>query len=183
MTFIRLAGCNASAEGLACVRWCDTPESWDSAAGTDHSVGDVVGSVGLPRACVTGGEPLLQGRPLEALLGQLHERDIRVHLETNGSVPLPEATAFDWVTVSPKPPLYWIDPAFRGRIDELKLVVDADFHEDRAEHLGKEHPEAVVCLQPEASGGQAAVERTARFVLAHGDWRLSLQLHKIVGIE
>ncbi len=63
------------------------------------------------------------------------------------------------------------------------MVVDGDFREHLAERLGGEHPEAVLCLQPEASGGRAAVEQSVSMVLAHGGWRLSLQLHKILGIE
>ena len=60
MTFVRLAGCNAPALGLECVSWCDTPGSWDPAAGRPMDLGEILEQAHFPRLCLTGGEPLLQ---------------------------------------------------------------------------------------------------------------------------
>jgi 7-carboxy-7-deazaguanine synthase len=190
MTFVRLAGCNAPESGLACVGWCDTPESWDPHGGVDLSVTEVAAQVRLPRVCLTGGEPLLQAREVAALVRALHERGIRVHLETNGTLPLSAdqtragvADAPDWATVSPKPPRYMVAAAWAGRIDELKFVVDADFSPAIAEDLGRRYMQAAVCLQPEAGEGEAGVRRAVAAVLAHPEWRLSLQSHKVLGLR
>jgi 7-carboxy-7-deazaguanine synthase len=176
MTFVRLAGCNASDLGLGCVRWCDTPGSWDSAAGEELEIDEIVGRVRLPRLCLTGGEPLLQVGGVVGLTVAAHRRGIRVHLETNGTLDpclalgpaalerrraLAERTGepggaergFDWATVSPKPPHYLVAPGWTGMIDELKLVVDDRLDAATAERLSARYPGAIVCIQPEYKGG------------------------------
>ena len=50
------------------------------------------------RVCLTGGEPALQVDA--ALVDALHDAGFTVHIETNGTRPLPPG--LDWVTLSPK---------------------------------------------------------------------------------
>lgn len=183
MTFVRLAGCNAADAGLGCVRWCDTPESWDPAAGAEQAVAALVEAVALPRVCVTGGEPLLQAEGLAPLVTGLRRRGVAVHLETNGTAPLAADLGFDWVTVSPKPPAFCVDPSFADRVDELKVVAAEGFSAEVVLHLAATHPRAVVTVQPEASLGPAGVRRALDVVMAHPQWRLSLQLHKVLGLR
>jgi 7-carboxy-7-deazaguanine synthase len=183
MTFVRLAGCNGPEKALGCVRWCDTPTSWDPAAGRECSAAEVASRVGLPRACITGGEPLLQAEDVAALIGLLHERGVRAHLETNGTLPLAFGEAPDWVTAGPKPPAYQIHPALGPAVDEIKLVADAAFAPEVAESLARLHPRAQVCIQPEASEGDDAVRVALAAVMSHPRWRLSLQTHKLLGIR
>ncbi len=174
MTFVRLAGCNAPVLGLGCVEWCDTRESWPALAGEDVEVSTIVARTPMPRLCLTGGEPLLQLDGVAALLDAAHAADIRVHLETNGTIGPQMARAaaalggargvppetghraagaadcldFDWVVVSPKPPGYAVAPGWDGLIDELKLVADACLDTAAAERLAAAHPGAFVCIQP-----------------------------------
>lgn len=206
VTFVRLAGCNAPELDLGCARWCDTPQSWDPAAGQEMEVEEIVRRVRLPRLCLTGGEPLLQVDGVAEVVVAAHRCGIRLHLETNGTVdprPVLDSTAlaertgdpaavyagFDWVTVSPKPPDYLIAPGWEGMIDELKLVADEHLDAATAERLAARHPGAVVSIQPEygggldASAGREAVERAIALVMDHSDWRLSLQTHKFLGIR
>lgn len=206
MTFVRLAGCNAPGLGLGCTRWCDTPASWDPAAGEEMDISEIVRCVGVPRLCLTGGEPLLQVDGTAELIGLAHREGIRVHLETNGTVdprpilasPILEEPAgepadaergFDWATVSPKPPDYLIALGWDGAIDELKLVADESLGAATAERLAARHPGAIVCIQPEYGGGldaragREAVERAITLVMDHSEWRLSLQTHRFLGIR
>jgi 7-carboxy-7-deazaguanine synthase len=183
MTFVRLAGCNGPELGLGCVRWCDTPQSWDRAAGKEMTVEAVAAAVRLPRVCVTGGEPLLQAEEVRELVDALRRVRVRVHLETNGTLPLAEGTRPLWVTVSPKSPDYAVHPALAPRVDELKFVLDREIQLARVEEAARLLPHAQVCLQPEASAGLEGVKRTIAGVMGHGDWRLSLQMHKLIGLR
>ena len=183
MTFVRLAGCNGPERALGCVRWCDTPASWDPSAGREITVMAVASQVRLPRVCITGGEPLLQAEDVAALVQALHGRGVRVHIETNGTLPLAPGEPPDWVTASPKPPVYEIHPALAPTVDEIKLVADAGFALDVAESLASLHPRAQVCIQPEASEGENAVRLAVAAVMSHPEWRLSLQTHKVLGIR
>jgi 7-carboxy-7-deazaguanine synthase len=189
MTFIRLAGCNASRLGLACVSWCDTPLSWDAAGGQGFSAAELASRVRFPRVCVTGGEPLLQADKLASLVRELHRCGKQVHLETNGTIhpgplfaPGDPETEPDWVVVSPKPPCFELDAGWRGRVDELKLVADDCLGGARAEQLASLHPDAIVSVQPEWGGGEEARERAIVLVMSHPAWRLSLQVHKLLGL-
>ena len=205
MTFVRLAGCNAPELGLDCVRWCDTPGSWDPAGGEVLTAAAIVAQAHLPRICLTGGEPLLQAEGVAELVAEAHRYGVRVHLETNGTVPFSGDAGesfFDWAVVGPKPPEYRIAPEWEGLIDELQLVIDGHMDAARAERLAAAHREAIVSVQPAwegpdagesaaaaAAGGGAAesgastVARAVRLVMEHPDWRLSLQTHKFLGIR
>jgi organic radical activating enzyme len=205
MTFVRLAGCNAPELGLDCVRWCDTPGSWARAAGAQLEPEKILDRTRLPRLCLTGGEPLLQIEGAIALVVAAHRRGIKVHLETNGTIPPPTAAGeglFDWAVVSPKPPEYVLAPGWEGLVDELKLVVDERLEAATAERLAASYPEAIVSIQPVWEDGaspegwqlpaDAASRTTAapsflaraiRLVMEHPDWRLSVQIHKHLGIR
>jgi 7-carboxy-7-deazaguanine synthase len=201
MTFVRLAGCNAPELGLACVRWCDTAGSWDPAGGESVAPEQVVSRARFSRLCLTGGEPLLQTAGVAELVAEAHRCDMRVHLETNGTLPPSpsgEEASFDWVVVSPKPPAYSIAAEWEGLVDELKLVVDHSMDAATAERLAAAHPEAIVSVQPvwmDAPAGAAAAAmapddagdtpqiRAMSLVMDHPDWRLSLQTHKFLSIR
>jgi 7-carboxy-7-deazaguanine synthase len=175
--FLRFAVCN-----LAC-SWCDTDYA---AEGAERLDADAIVSrlVALDKnrarmVVVTGGEPALQwDLPLaDAVRGA----GFRVHMETNGTRVL--AAPVDWLTVSPKPQFH------EGRFDlvvlsgdELKLVVDDTVDEkalERYQTLEFRHHFAQPCMDaryPEH------LSRTIELVARYPRWRLSVQLHKIVGL-
>lgn len=132
--------------------------------------------VGATRAqrfvVLTGGEPLLQVDP--ALVDALHAEGFTIAVETNGTIAPPEG--LDWVCVSPKAgaPL-----AVTGG-HELKLVFPQP-SVDPARFEAMDFQEFL--LQP--MDGPAQAQNTAAAVaycLAHPQWRLSLQTHKLLGI-
>ncbi len=99
----------------------------------------------------------------------------KVAVETNGTVALPGMRP-DWVTVSPK-------AGATLRItegDELKLAYPQDGAEpERFEHLAFEHFFLQPMDGPQLAGNtRAAVD----YCLQHPPWRLSVQVHKLVGI-
>jgi 7-carboxy-7-deazaguanine synthase (Cx14CxxC type) len=188
--FLRFAGCNLWSgrevdRATAVCRFCDT-----EFVGTDGPGGgrfataaDLAGAVraawpaakgrGTPFVVCTGGEPLLQ---LDAaLVDALHAQGFEVGIETNGTLPAPPG--IDWICVSPKAAA----PVVLTAGDELKLVFhQLDAPPERFRHLAFRHR----FLQPmDGPEVQRHLQEAIRYCLAHPEWRLSLQTHKIVGIR
>jgi 7-carboxy-7-deazaguanine synthase (Cx14CxxC type) len=130
---------------------------------------------GMQRKLVvcTGGEPLLQLD--DAAVSALHARGFEIAIETNGTQPL--VPGIDWVCVSPKSTA----PLAITSGDELKLVFPQhDAPPSRFAALDFTH----FFLQP--MDGPALAENTRaaiEYCLAHPQWRLSLQTHKMAGIR
>ena len=121
----------------------------------------------------TGGEPLLQ---LDAaLVSALRARGFMVAVETNGTLAAPAGEL--WLTVSPKAGA----PLVLTRGDELKLVYpQEDAAPESFERLDFRH----FFLQPMDGPEKARNTRLAtEYCLAHPQWRLSLQTHKLIGIR
>ena len=133
---------------------------------------------GRPLVVCTGGEPLLQLDT--AAVDALHARGFEVAVETNGTQ-LPPA-GIDHVCVSPKADA----PLVLTRGHELKLVYPQSQPDAQPERFSKLAFDAFF-LQPmdgptseiTCSNTQAALA----YCLAHPQWRLSLQTHKILQIR
>jgi 7-carboxy-7-deazaguanine synthase len=125
-----------------------------------------------PLVVCTGGEPLLQLD--DELIGALHRHGFEVAVETNGTLPVPEAV--DWVCVSPKANA----PLVVTEGHELKLVYPQPGAEpERYEDLAFDH----WFLQPmDGPHQQANTAAVVAYCMAHPRWRLSLQTHKVLGI-
>ncbi|MCM1109793.1 MAG: 7-carboxy-7-deazaguanine synthase QueE [Clostridium sp.] len=173
--FLRLAGCN-----LRCP-FCDTdhvPFTPMTAAEILLRVGEQAGEVRT--VVITGGEPALQ---LDSrLVGHLKQAGYTLHIETNGTLPLPDG--IDWITCSPKGA-----PLRIGHIDELKVVYDATERSARyAEEMASLEISrgAALRLQPCTFADPARTASTIRaavdYILSHPRWRLSLQTHKLIDI-
>jgi 7-carboxy-7-deazaguanine synthase (Cx14CxxC type) len=120
----------------------------------------------------TGGEPLLQ---LDApLVDALHAEGFEIAVETNGTQVPP--AGLDWICVSPKA---GAELVLRNG-DELKLVFPQDGAEpERYAGLDFRH----FFLQPmDGPHRERNTELAVRYCLAHPQWRLSLQTHKMLGI-
>jgi organic radical activating enzyme len=170
MVFVRLSGCN-----LACP-FCDT----DHRAGRPMTAEELVQAVRAEgpckRVCLTGGEPLLQAD--RELVDALHLAGYKIHLETNGTRPVPEGV--DWVTLSPKEDFVTGGKVVLERADELKLVLAPGT--DPAKWAG--FPASWHFLQPcAAPDGSANTAETVAYIQAHPQWRLSLQTHKLLNIR
>jgi 7-carboxy-7-deazaguanine synthase (Cx14CxxC type) len=186
--FCRFAGCNLwsgreADRASAVCRFCDTDFVGTDGSGggkfeTPQALADAVArqwpaaAGGRPLVVCTGGEPLLQLD--EALIAALHGRGFEIAVETNGTQPAPPG--LDWVCVSPKADA----PLALTAGDELKLVFpQALAMPERFAGLAFRH----FFLQPmdgpeRARNTQLAVD----YCLAHPQWRLGLQTHKVVGI-
>jgi 7-carboxy-7-deazaguanine synthase len=120
----------------------------------------------------TGGEPLLQ---LDAsLIDALHARGFEIAVETNGTIAASDGV--DWLSVSPKAGARLVQHSG----DELKLVFpQPEVDPAEFELLTFRH----FFLQPMDGPRRAAnTELAVRYCLDHPRWRLSLQIHKFLGI-
>lgn len=176
VTFIRLAGCN-----LRCP-WCDTKGSWN-AEGEQKTLLDILGEVepGDP-VVITGGEPTIH-KELVELVSALHEQGCYVMIETNGTNNVPWNV--DWITCSPKPPLYTIHPQLHP--DELKYVVTDDFNDRVAipEEVRRIY-EGVIWLQPDGTNAQTmehAWSKCYQLVQEDDRLRVGVQLHKLMEVQ
>ncbi|HEU4549871.1 MAG TPA: 7-carboxy-7-deazaguanine synthase [Rhizomicrobium sp.] len=186
--FLRFAGCNLWS-GLekdradATCRFCDT-----DFVGTDGPGGGKFGdsaalaravfahwpphTFGTPYVVCTGGEPLLQLD--RALIDALHEKGFEIAIETNGTLLPPPG--IDWICVSPKA---GSEQKLR-RGDELKLVYP---QAGAAPELFTGQDFRHFFLQPMDNEARTAnTQAAAAYCLAHPQWRLSLQAHKLIGI-
>ncbi|MDX1531971.1 MAG: radical SAM protein [Rhodothermales bacterium] len=195
---------DAARSGARCPTWCDTDFTAAGAAKLSavHLVEEVlrVAAESNPAEPVrfvvlTGGEPLLQADA--ALVRALHAAGFEVACETNGTVPLHEAfldreadalVPPDWVVCSPKLPeerlkIEWVD--------ELKLVVP-DYRPEAYERLAERvRPHVLggrarrhLWLQPEDGPRQREATRLAvDLALRHPAWRVSVQTHKVLGVD
>lgn len=168
--FVRLAGCN-----LSCA-FCDTDYSLKFLASVDEVVARVrAEGQECPMVIVTGGEPFAQRETL-ALIAALRADGRRVHIESNGTLPvaLPDDV---WLTVSPKERLH---EAMARRANEAKLIVDGRVPAEWTPRFPAQTP---VFLQPEGNkpaNVELAVEAAKR---EPQRFRLSLQTHKFIGVR
>lgn len=129
-----------------------------------------------PFVVLTGGEPLLQ---VDAkLIKALHACQFEIAVETNGTLLPPEG--LDWICVSPKSGADL--KLIQG--DELKLVYpQPHLTPEKVATLAFEH----FYLQPMASSDKDVTQQNIReavsYCLSHPQWSLSLQTHKILGID
>lgn len=185
--FCRFSGCNLWSgreqdRATAVCTFCDTDfVGTDGQGGGKFATADELADTiarawpggGRPYVVCTGGEPLLQ---LDTpLIDALHARGFEVAVETNGTQPAPPG--LDWICVSPKADA----PLVLTAGHELKLVYPQPLaRPERFAGLDFQH----FFLQPMDSvlrreHTQAAVD----YCMQHPQWRLSVQMHKVVGID
>lgn len=184
--FLRFAGCNLwtgreEDRADAICSFCDTDFVGTNGSGggkfqspdelAEHVCAEWTGS-GRPFIVCTGGEPLLQLD--HGLVEALHVRGCEVAVETNGTLIAPDN--LDWICVSPKAGSNLVLRSGH----ELKLV----FPQPEAlpctyENLDFEH----YFLQPMDGDKLNENTRSAlQYCLENPRWKLSLQLHKLLGI-
>ncbi len=190
--FLRFAGCNLWSgreehRAEAVCRFCDTEFVGTDGPGggkfpTAAALAERVKalwpagvSAARPYVVCTGGEPLLQLDT--ALIDALHAAGFEIGVETNGTFEAP--AGIDWLCVSPK----GTAPVVQRSGHELKLVfpqAEAQARPENFEDLRFEH----FYLQPMDSPQLADNTRRAiEYCLAHPQWKLSVQTHKVLGID
>ena len=173
--FIRLGGCDVGCH------WCDVKESWAAEAHPLVPV-DTIVTDALAHSktmIITGGEPLMWN--LALLPQQLRAGGARSHIETSGAHPL--SGTFDWICLSPKKIKRPVGDVLQ-KANELKMVIynnnDFLFAEEMAAQVS---PDCLLYLQPEWSKRNKVIPKIVDYVMAHPQWKASLQMHKYLDIR
>lgn len=173
--FIRLGGCDVGCH------WCDVKESW---AAEEHPLVpvDTIVTDALAHSktmIITGGEPLMWN--LDLLTQKLRAGGARTHIETSGAHPL--SGTFDWICLSPKKIKRPVADVLQ-KANELKMVIynnnDFLFAEEMAAQVS---PDCLLYLQPEWSKRAVVMPKIVDYVMAHPQWKASLQMHKYLEIR
>lgn len=190
--FLRFSGCNLWSgreqhRAEAVCKFCDTDFVGTNGPGggkfaSAESLAEAIANawpeeaVASPKYVVcTGGEPLLQ---LDTVaIDALHEAGFEIGVETNGTVPSPDG--IDWLCVSPKANALLVQRSG----SELKLVYpqnEAAAQPCEFADLDFEY----FFLQPcDDENLEANTRDAVDYCLQHPQWRLSVQTHKILGID
>ncbi len=184
--FIRFAGCNLwtgreQDRATAVCQFCDTDfVGTDGDHGGRYEASDLADQAlalwhgeGAPFAVITGGEPMLQLDP--PLIAALKQRGFAIAVESNGTIAAPPG--IDWLCISPKAgsvvvqrsgqevKVVWPQPAL-----DMEDIARWDFPHYLVQPM--DGPDI-------RANEQAAID----FVLAHPNWRLSIQTHKLLGLR
>ena len=171
--FVRFSGCN-----LQC-SFCDTQHQ----EGIQMSEAEIVNQVAKYPAqlvVITGGEPSLF--LTDTLINALHDIGKQVAVETNGTHLLPDNV--DFVTCSPKFEFCDHAEVVLPRIDELKVVFNGKNDMKRYDRFANVPN---LFLQPCDTGQPERnvhiMQQTVQYCLEHPQWRISIQLHKVLNVR
>ncbi|GHE83643.1 7-carboxy-7-deazaguanine synthase QueE [Thalassotalea profundi] len=198
--FIRLQGCPVGCS------WCDTKHTWEidpslvisstdllnkkqeSEHWSQLSADDMVKLFKLQNysarhIVITGGEPCMVD--LTPLCDTFESLGYSCQIETSGTFEI-KTSKNCWVTVSPKVNMkggYAILNSAMQRANEIKHPVATEQHVDDLKALLSEHniTDKPIYLQP-ISQKQRATELAIQTCIEN-NWRLSIQVHKYIGIE
>lgn len=177
--FIRFGKCN-----LACP-WCDTNYNQYTTK-TLAEIMAVVRGFSAKNIIITGGEPTIQPN-LERLLDVLKAEGYFIAVETNGLKPVPKQ--IDYIATSPK--RIYQKNYLKHHIPfahEVRIVVDGDMLEF-CEQIENTIPAERYYLSPcETDGVMNMLETITQLgklnQRSHKPrWQLSIQTHKMAGIE
>ena len=198
--FIRLQGCP-----VAC-SWCDTKHTWEVSLSDEitreallaksqetpqwanFSIDQILTLVkergyNANHIVITGGEPAMVD--LKPLCNAFEAQGYSTQVETSGTFEI-NVSEKCWVTVSPKVNMrggYSILHSAMKRANEIKHPVATTQHVDDLKALLSEHniENTPIYLQP-ISQKTRATELAIETCIAN-NWRLSVQVHKYIGIE
>lgn len=182
--FIRLSECN-----LRCV-YCDTQYAFGK--GKSMAISSIMEEV-KKYPCslieITGGEPLLQ-EDVDALFEELYKFPYKILLETNGAISLEKVPDYVIKIVDVKTPGSGMEKSFLlenlqylNPQDELKFVITDKVDYQFAVDFLKKYKPQVRCVHFSPVTELLNPKELACWMLEDGlEARLTLQLHKIIGI-
>jgi len=198
--FIRLQGCPVGCS------WCDTKHTWDvklddqvspeqmlakneeTSKWANYTPAEILTlfqekQFRAKHIVITGGEPCMVD--LTPLCESFEQQGYSTQIETSGTFEI-NTTAHCWVTVSPKVNMrggYEVLASAMLRANEIKHPIATEQHVDDLKALLSLHQvkDTAIYLQP-ISQKQRATELAIETCIEN-NWRLSVQVHKYIGIE
>jgi organic radical activating enzyme len=165
--FVRFADCNLSCS------FCDTDYSCKFDMTESELIKEIKKS-NLRHIVLTGGEPTLQIKPNDRgyneFVRKLRDLGYYVQIETNGTNPIPKNV--DWITISPKK---------KWRIkegNEIKVVYNG---QSLIEYLDTDFD--YYYLQPCEEKDKMNIKETIQKVKEYPQWKLSIQIQKLLKIK
>lgn len=177
--------------------WCDTDfNKYVEVEGTN-----LLAETWESHICLTGGEPLIHREVINWFRTHSQLRSVNgksqpilLHIETSGTIdfwweqdlhPVTNHGLFDWrdpwLTVSPKQS--WT-PYMVKYAQELKLLVDKDFNPDKLDPALRAHPRTYLSpINDIPDLSQTNLQRALDVLKLQPGWRLSVQLHKYLGVR
>ncbi len=178
--FIRLAGCPVGCP------WCDTGygNGGKGLPSVPQSIAQLLDQLQSPRVVITGGEPFIH-QNLPELVEALLATDKQVSIETSGAY-WQDVSPLAWITLSPKEhvnPQYPVQEHLWTRANEIKLVVSTGEEIDFYRNCLVENMNIPVYLQPEWEKRDRAIPIILELLKQHPNYKLSLQIHKFIGVQ
>ena len=168
--FVRFSGCNRRCP------FCDTRHE-SGVEMTAEQIRQAVENADNGQntmVVLTGGEPTLQLSDEENLFPYTSSRRF-IAIETNGTGAVP--SWIDWVTVSPKDDIP-LDKL--PKFNEVKLLFD----ETRLDYIQLFNRDGITAfIQPIDRSGKMNIQETVNFIKQNPRFRLSVQIHKLIGIQ
>ncbi|MDK4681248.1 7-carboxy-7-deazaguanine synthase QueE [Kingella negevensis] len=178
--FIRFGKCN-----FAC-HWCDTNYNEFGTMSLSHILDKVHGFT-AKNIIITGGEPTIQPQ-IETLLDQLKAENYYIAIETNGLKDVPPQ--IDYIATSPKR-LYAqaYEKNCIKKAHEVRIVVDSEETETFCHQVEQKIQADRYYLSPCEINGKMNLLETITLLGKLNErsntphWQLSIQTHKLCGIE
>ena len=173
--FVRFSGCNLHCD------FCDTQHQQGMKTTLQDIVNEVNKYPNAPLLVLTGGEPSLFID--ETFVAELKSSTgKKIAIETNGTRALPKN--IDWVTFSPKSAFVGgaAEPCVLTQCDELEVVY---LGQDLSQYdtIEAKHRFLQPCFNPDEVQCQRNMQACVDAVKSHPQWRLSLQIHRILNIR
>lgn len=189
--FIRLYGCP-----IGCV-YCDQPQTLANKhkASIETIMNRVKKYRGVKRVCITGGEPLIYKNDLMPLVWELQYEGYKVSIETSGCLPIEDFLRRDWKYIMDvKCPssgvveknIYENLLKLHSKDEVVFVIADKKDYEFMKSVLQKYPTQANILLSPmfNKEGKNVIGKELVGWLLYDRlDYRIQIQLHKILGVS